>query len=663
MVDQPPGADPSEWRSGGTSPASPSILMALKSARWTTTASPGVRPQMKVTTQSSQVSVWRSVQVPQSMRSGSSRMSTIIHGGCDSQDGGAVGEPLDDRTSVRFNGTMAAPTTDPIQRSLEDLGTPLADVTFCVVDLETTGLSPSECSITEIGAVRFRGGECLGTFQSLVDPGSAVPPSITVLTGITSAMLVDAPRIAEVLPSFLEFLGDAVVVGHNVRFDLSFLDAALGDTGRPRLSNRSIDTCGLARRLIREEVPDCRLGTLATRLRLEHQPSHRALDDALATGDLLHLLIERAGSLGVTGLDDLLALPTMAGHPQADKLRMTDSLPRSPGVYLFRGRRGEVLYVGRATNLRARVRSYFSTDTRRKTGQMLRETARIDHLACGSTLEAAVLEIRLIHRNEPRFNRQGTTWRRYAYVKLSLGERFPRLSAARTLKDDGGLYIGPLASTSSARTVIDAIHSVVPLRRCNGRAPHGPGAGPCVPAQLGLGTCPCSGEVDEDHYARIVARAVTGLTTRPDLLIDPLADRMRALAAEERYEEAEEVRCLAAALAGALRRQNRLGRLRESGRLQVRSPDRGGAEFNDGLLVQAWGDEAVGHPTLEFPPASGERPVPGEPIPRDIADELNCVAAWLDSESHLLRLEHCDGTLAEPLARIPTFRPPREGTR
>ena len=663
MVDQPPGADPSEWRSGGTSPASPSILMALKSARWTTTASPGVRPQMKVTTQSSQVSVWRSVQVPQSMRRGSSRMSTIIHGGCDSQDGGAVGEPLDDRTSVRFNGTMAAPATDPIQRSLEDLGTPLADVTFCVVDLETTGLSPSECSITEIGAVRFRGGECLGTFQSLVDPGSAVPPSITVLTGITSAMLVDAPRIAEVLPSFLEFLGDAVVVGHNVRFDLSFLDAALGDTGRPRLSNRSIDTCGLARRLIREEVPDCRLGTLATRLRLEHQPSHRALDDALATGDLLHLLIERAGSLGVTGLDDLLALPTMAGHPQADKLRMTDSLPRSPGVYLFRGRRGEVLYVGRATNLRARVRSYFSTDTRRKTGQMLRETARIDHLACGSTLEAAVLEIRLIHRHEPRFNRQGTTWRRYAYVKLSLGERFPRLSAARTLKDDGGLYIGPLASTSSARTVIDAIHSVVPLRRCNGRAPHGPGAGPCVPAQLGLGTCPCSGEADEDHYARIVARAVTGLTTRPDLLIDPLADRMRALAAEERYEEAEEVRCLAAALAGALRRQNRLGRLRESGRLQVRSPGRGGAEFNDGLLVQAWGDEAVGHPTLEFPPASGERPVPGEPIPRDIADELNCVAAWLDSESHLLRLEHCDGTLAEPLARIPTFRPPREGTR
>ena len=101
MVNQPPGTDPSEWRSGGTSPASPSILMALKSARWTTTASPGVRPQMKVTTQSSQVSVWRSVQVPQSMRSGSSRMYTIFHGECDSQDGGAVGKDPHLQTAQR----------------------------------------------------------------------------------------------------------------------------------------------------------------------------------------------------------------------------------------------------------------------------------------------------------------------------------------------------------------------------------------------------------------------------------------------------------------------------------------------------------------------------------------------------------------------------------
>src|SRR5690606_25970056 len=150
-----------------------------------------------------------------------------------------------------------------------------------------------------------------------------------------------------------------------------------------------------------------------------------ALDDALATGDLLHLLLERAGGLGVTGLDDLLELPTMSGHAQASKLRLTDHLPRAPGVYLFRDRQGRVLYVGKATNLRARVRSYFSSDDRRKVGQLLREVAAIDHRVCGSVFEAEIRELRLIRELQPRFNRHGKTWRKYAYLKLT-NERFPR---------------------------------------------------------------------------------------------------------------------------------------------------------------------------------------------------------------------------------------------
>ena len=250
------------------------------------------------------------------------------------------------------------------QRGFDELGTPLHEVTFCVIDLETTGGSPRDCAITEVGAVKLRGGECLGTFQTLVNPGSPIPPTITILTGITQAMVMPAPPIEAVLPALLEFVGDSVIVGHNVRFDTSFLDAALARTKRPRLHHRRVDTCALARRLVRDEVPNCKLGTLARAFRLDHTPNHRALDDALATGDLLHLLLERAGGLGVTGLDDLLELPTMSGHAQAGKLSLTDHLPRAPGVYLFRDRRGDVLYVGKAKSVRRRVLSYFHAPLR-----------------------------------------------------------------------------------------------------------------------------------------------------------------------------------------------------------------------------------------------------------------------------------------------------------
>lgn len=198
--------------------------------------------------------------------------------------------------------------------SIDDPATPLYDVTFCVVDLETTGAAPTTCAITEVGAIKLRGGERLGTFQTLVDPDAPVPDFVSALTGITDSMLAPAPPIEAVLPSLLEFAGGAVLVGHNLRFDVSFLDTALTTAEYPPLDPRTVDTCVLARRLLRDEVPNCKLGTLAAHLRLPHQPTHRALEDALATGDLLHALLERAAGFGVFGLGDLLTLGARRAH-------------------------------------------------------------------------------------------------------------------------------------------------------------------------------------------------------------------------------------------------------------------------------------------------------------------------------------------------------------
>jgi DNA polymerase-3 subunit epsilon len=560
-----------------------------------------------------------------------------------------------------------------MQRSFDDLGTPLHEVTFCVLDLETTGGTAADGGITEIGAVRVRGGEVLGTFRTFVNPGHLIPRQITMLTGISQAMVHDAPPPDAVMPTFLEFLGDAVIVGHNVRYDLGYLNAAMERSGRPVLPNRVVDTLRLARRLLREEVPNCRLGTLADRLRLPHRPSHRALDDALATADLLHLLLERAAAFGVCGLEDLAQLPSMAAHPQAAKLRLTDRLPRKPGVYLFRDAGGRTLYVGKATDLRARVRSYFSSDDRRKVAQLLREVERIDHVVCPSPLEAAVLEVRLIHRLEPRFNRQSTTWRRYAYLKLTQ-EAFPRLSVVKAIRDDGALYLGPLPSSKAAKRVAEAIETAVPLRRCTIAPTGAKGAmrtGPCAPAQLGVATCPCAGAITEAAYAELVATVRRGLLEEPALLLGPLEAKMHALAAAERFEEAAEVRDRAAALAGALRRQQRLDALRRAGRVVVEVDGRSRAELLRGRLQRTWtltkqGITAVPLP-LDLDPAApdtlsaplpGDATAPGAPLPKALADELSCVAQWFDRQAHRIRILEAEGALTPAGPPLPSFEPP-----
>jgi DNA polymerase-3 subunit epsilon len=299
--------------------------------------------------------------------------------------------------------------------AVDELGVPLHDVTFTVLDLETTGGSPASCGITEIGAVRYRGGEPVGSFHTLVNPGVAIPAPVTALTGITEAMVAAAPAIDGVVPMLAEFLTGSVMVGHNVRFDASFLDAAFVAHGYDGLVTPCVDTLLLARRLVRDEVPDCRLGTLARHFGTSVTPTHRAFDDARATAELLHLLFERAATFGVLGLDDLLALPTIKAHRSVGKLGLTARLPRGPGVYVFRDRAGRALRVGSAANVRAHVRAYFGPGYRKEVPLLLLQTTAIEHIAHAHQDEAAAHAARLLDEHRPRFNpRTGSQRRRAA---------------------------------------------------------------------------------------------------------------------------------------------------------------------------------------------------------------------------------------------------------
>ena len=531
------------------------------------------------------------------------------------------------------------------QRTFDEMEAPLHAVPFCVLDLETTGATAADCEITEIGAVKYLGGDLAGTFQTLVNPGSEIPPFITVLTGITQSMVIEAPSIEEALPAFLEFIGDAVIVGHNVRFDLSFLNAAAERLGYGRLPNRSVDTLGLSRRLVRSEVQNLKLSSLAAHFRAPHPPTHRALDDAKATAHVFWALLERAGPLGVTHLDDLLILPTARGSAHYSKIELTSDLPRRPGVYFFIDRNGSVIYVGKAKNLRARVRSYFYGDDRKSVAQMLRDLVRVEYQVCQTELEAEVAELRLIAEHRPRYNRRSRPPKSQHWVKLT-NERFPRLSMVRTIRDDTAVYLGPYRSRKAAEVVVHAIWDAAPIRRCTSVGSRRTAA--CSYGQLGTALCPCDGSVADDVYQDVVDRVRDGIEGEPAALLDALRERMERLAGGRRFEDAAEVRDRYQSLARSIERRRAWQALSAVGTLWAEDETGDGIAVCHGRLVASWN-------TRSQPPfVAAEPPItPGTPVPGSVqaAEESHLIWRWLDRDG--VSILQSTGTFSLPILPVP----------
>lgn len=543
-----------------------------------------------------------------------------------------------------------------VQQALDELGTPLVDVEFAVVDLETTGGSPATDRITEVGVVKVRGGEVTGTFHTLVNPRMSIPPMITALTGISDAMVADEEPIEVVLPCLLEFLGDAVLVAHNASFDTRFLQAALQAHAYPRLESSVVCTARLARVLLpRDEVPNVKLSTLARYLRAGTQPCHRAFTDAKATVDVLHALLERAAGFGVLALNDLLTFPKIRTQQRHSyrKTRLADELPRAPGVYLFRGRNNEVLYVGKAgKDLRSRVRSYFSGDGRAKVEELLDALVTIDHIVCVNDLEASIREVRLIQRYRPHYNRRSRDPERYyCYLKLTR-ERWPRLSIVRKLLDDGAHYLGPFTSTAQAELVKDAIEDALPLRRCTQAIGARKRSSACALLELGRCPGPCTGEADADHYAEQVATLARCLDGGdPEPLLATLREKMGRYAAQERYEQAAVTRDRLEALSRALDDRRRIASICAAGDLVLAKPHPGGREvtvLRHGQLVSV-----TVMPTsdaIQLPINASEQdpqPIAGPP-PRHVADEIRLVARWLDEIASEAEVVAVSGTFAVP---------------
>ncbi len=517
----------------------------------------------------------------------------------------------------------------------------LRDTTFVVVDLETTGgrAAPKHpggpCdAITEIGAVKVRGGEVIGEFATLVDPRRAIPPQIVQLTGITTAMVRDAPTIESVLPMFLEFSRGAVLVAHNAGFDIGFLRAAAAACELTWPRPPVLCTVRLARRVLtREEAPSVRLGELARLFRAATTPTHRALDDARATVDVLHALIERVGNQGVHTYPALRSYLPDVTPTQRRKRVLATNLPHRPGVYLFRGPSGEVLYVGTAVDLHRRVNQYFNgADPRGRMKEMVALALGIDHVECAHALEAGVRELRLLAAHAPPYNRKSRFPQRWWWIALT-DEAFPRLTAVRAPRHNRAL--GPFRSRSDAAETAALLARFTGLRTCTTRIGRSATHGPACPERE-LSPCPAERDIPADVYAAAVARAAAVLAGSDDRPLATAIAHVAALAERGLYETAARLRDHTATAVDALWRGQRLRTLAEIDELIAAQPDGTGgwqlAVIRRGQLAAA-GSAPRGVPPMPVVDAIclGAQTVLSEPAPLGgaLVEETALLARWL----------------------------------
>ena len=426
-------------------------------------------------------------------------------------------------------------------RTADPAALPIEDAPYVVFDLETTGASATKgAGITEVGAIKIVGGQIVDQLSTLVNPGRPIDPFVVRLTGITDSMVASAPPIEEVMPGFEEFVEGAILVGHNVNFDFSFVTAARGEP----LPNLVLDTLKLARILV-PGLKRYRLSSLATHFGVRQIPNHRALSDAAATSEVLIRLLKLLRSAGVRSVGEAATLKGGSyGRIKPQKQHLAAEVPTTPGVYYFVDKHGTVLYVGKAKNLKARVRTYFNGgDGRRKVARLVEEVAEVHYTETPGELQALILESREIKRLLPRYNSVGREPRVTWYIKLDLNEPYPLPERAPTAEpQDDVIYLGPYRSAGVLDTCIEALGRVFPLKRCSGEQEV------CFYGQMGR-CAQCVG-MSKDEYRREIVDELCALLRGEggEEHLAALVGERERLAGELEFEAAARLRDLIAGI-------------------------------------------------------------------------------------------------------------------
>lgn len=385
-------------------------------------------------------------------------------------------------------------------RTADPISLPLGEAPYVVFDVETTGSSAKEGAITEIGALKVVRRQVVDQFSTLVNPGRTIEPFVVRLTGITDRMVADAPEVGEVLPLFEEFVEGYILVGHNIQYDCAFVAAARGGVPLP---NPVLDTLKLARKLV-PGLKRYRLSSLVSHFGVCAAPTHRALADATATSGVFLKLLQLLSTAGVKSVGEAATLTSRSSKKKIEPQKgyLAAHLPKKPGIYYFVDKEGTVLYVGKAKDLKSRVKAYFNGgDRRRKIGRLVREVAEVRHVETESELQALIFEAREIKRLLPCYNSTGRGDKASWYIKLDTREPYP---VPKRAPDNhpvtGTIYLGPYKSAKGLDACIEALGRIFPLRRCLGNSKKD---SPCFYGQMGR-CAPCLGMGEKEYRAEVI---------------------------------------------------------------------------------------------------------------------------------------------------------------
>lgn len=374
----------------------------------------------------------------------------------------------------------------------------LGSATFAFLDIETTGGNSSHDRITEIGIRFWRAGEVVGEWQTLINPETRISPFIESLTGISDAMVADAPVFEDITGVLEEQLKDTIFVAHNARFDYGFIKAEFRRLGL-LFSAKVLCTVKLSRTL----YPGFRrhnMDALIERHHLEQVQRHRALGDVSAMMAFFeHALAEKGSDAMEAAIRNLLQRPSIPSNLPTDVLQ---DLPRGPGVYRFYGENDVLLYVGKSTNIAQRVASHFSGDHNSSRGIRMSESLRrVDWTETAGELGALLLELKQIKQLKPLFNRRSRAAKNL--VSIELAENSSGYLQARLVWEIEphrlGDYFGLFRSKKDAEKALSGIAAKNDL--CNkllGLEPDGDG--PCFQRSLGRCRGACDGGEDVVRY-------------------------------------------------------------------------------------------------------------------------------------------------------------------